>query len=289
MHIIGSKWVFKSKLKVEGSLDRLNDRLVAKGYNQIDGVDYTQTFFPVIKPRTIRMVITIALAKQWPICQLDVKNAFLHGIIAEDIFMEQPPRMVDPLYPTHVCKLKRAIYGLKQTPPAWFDRFSSFLLNYGFFCSLADPTLFIFHSDYGSLILLLYVDDMLLTGSTFAIVNSFIQILSNEFAMKYLGPIHHFIGIEVFTTSNGLHLSQSHYALTILEKSNMVDCKPMNTPIESRPDPLNNNTPVEDQSDFRSIVGALQYLTLTRPDLSYSVNYVSQFMHAPTLGHLKLV
>lgn len=133
LHVIGSKWVFKSKLKPDGSLDRLKARLVAKGYHQIDGVDYTETFSPVIKPGTIRLIITIALVHKWTIRQLDVKNAFLHGVLSENIYMEQPPGMVDLQYPNHVCKLQKALYGLKQAPRAWFDRFSSFLIKYGFF------------------------------------------------------------------------------------------------------------------------------------------------------------
>nr|XP_034924377.1 uncharacterized mitochondrial protein AtMg00810-like [Populus alba] len=259
MNVIGSKWVFKSKLKPDGSLDRLKARLVAKGYHQIDGVDYTKTFSPVIKPGTIRMIITIALVQKWPIRQLDVKNAFLHGLISEDLYMQQPPGMADSQQPTYVCKLQRALYGLKQAP------------------------------HYGSLILLLYVDDMLLTGSTPSLVSNFIMVLSSEFAMKDLGPIHHFLGMEITPTTSGLHLSQSHYALTILERSNMVDCKPMSTPLEAKTKISSNNTLMEDPSYYRGIVGALQYLTLTRPDLSFSVNYVSQFMHAPTMTHLKMV
>ena len=131
MHVIGSKLVFKPKLKPDGSLDRLKARVVAKGYHQVDGLDYTKTFSPVIKLGTIRMVITIALVKKWPICQLDVKrNAFLHGLISEDIHMEQPPGMANLEHPTHVCKLQKALYGLKQAPRAWFDRFNVFLLKY---------------------------------------------------------------------------------------------------------------------------------------------------------------
>ena len=125
------KWVFKPKLKPNGSLDRLKARVVAKGYHQMDGLDYTKTFSPFIKLGTIRMVITITLIKKWPICQLDVKrNAFLHGLISEDIHMEQPPGMANLEHPTHVCKLQKALYSLKQAPRAWFDRFSVFLLKY---------------------------------------------------------------------------------------------------------------------------------------------------------------
>nr|KYP50346.1 Retrovirus-related Pol polyprotein from transposon TNT 1-94 [Cajanus cajan] len=133
MHVIGSKWVFKSKLKPDGSLDRLKARVVAKGYHQVDGVDYIETFSPVIKLGTIRLIITVALVQKWHIHQLDVKNAFLHGVLSENIYMEQPPRMADPNSPIHVCKLQKALYGLKQAPRAWFDHFSSFLLKYGFF------------------------------------------------------------------------------------------------------------------------------------------------------------
>jgi hypothetical protein len=234
MHVIGSKWVLKTKLKPDGSLDRLKARLVAKGYHQIDGLDYTETYSLVIKPGTIRMVISIALVHKWSIRQLDVKNVFLHGFVSEDIYMEQPPGAADPQYPSHVCKLRKALYGLKQAPRAWFDRFSIFLLQYGFFCSLADPSLFIFHSNSDTLILLLYVHDILLTGSFAPLVTNLIQLLSFEFAMKDLGPIHHFLGIEITQTLEGLHLSQSHYALTILERAGMVDCKPMSTPLEAK-------------------------------------------------------
>ncbi|RVW59273.1 Retrovirus-related Pol polyprotein from transposon RE1 [Vitis vinifera] len=230
MHVIGSKWVFKPKLKPNGSLDRLKACVVTKGYHQVDGLDYIETFSPVIKPGTIRMVITIALVKKWPIRQLDVKNAFLHGLISEDIHMEQPLGMADLEHPTHVCKLQKVLYGLKQALRAWFDRFSAFILKY---------------------------DDILLTGSSTTLFSTFIQLLSSEFTMKDLGQIHYFLGIEISQTSDGLHLSQSHYALTILERANMVDCKPMNTLLEAKTRTSSNDVLLEDPSYFRGLVGAL--------------------------------
>ena len=145
MHVIGSKWVFKTKLRPNGTLDRLKASLVAKGYHQINGLDYTETFSLVIRPGTIRLILTVTLIKHWPIRQLDVKNAFLHGYIVEDIYMEQPPGMTDPQFPKHVCNLQRALYGLKQTLCAWFDRLNVFLISCGFFCSLANPSLFVCH------------------------------------------------------------------------------------------------------------------------------------------------
>lgn len=170
--------------------------------------------------------------------------------------------------PLYVCKLHKALYGLKQAPRAWFDRFSSFLLTHGFFCSLADPSLFILHSTHGTLVLLLYVDDMLLTSSNSKLIDEFIALLHSEFAMKDLGPVHHFLGIEVHRSPNTLHLSQTHYARTILDKAQMLDCKkPMNTPMESKTKGLHDTTPFNDPIFYRSVVGALQYLTLTRPNL----------------------
>ena len=161
-----------------------------------------------------------------------------------------------------------------------------FLLEFILF---GDPSLFIFHSNLGTLILLLCVDDILLTGSSIALVSTFIQLLSSEFGMKDLDQIHHFLSIEISQISNGPHLSQSHYVVTILERANMVDCKPMSTPLEAKTRTSSNNVLLEDPSYFRGLVGALQYLTLTRPDLSYSVNNASQFMHAPIVVHLKMV
>ena len=120
--------------------------------------------------------------------------------------------MADSQHPKYVCKLHKALYGLKQASRVWFDRFSTFLLKYGFIYSLSDPSLFIFHSEHGLLVLLLYIDDMLLIRSTEALISNFIQLLSSEFTMKDLGPIHHFLGIEIYKTTSGLHLSQSHYA-----------------------------------------------------------------------------
>ncbi|XP_020236694.1 uncharacterized protein LOC109816204 [Cajanus cajan] len=154
---------------------------------------------------------------------------------------------------------------------------------------MVDPSLFISHTNSGSIILLLYVDDILLTGSSTTLVSNFINLLQSEFAMKDLGPLHQFLGIEILPTDDGLHLSQPHYALIILEQANMVDCKPMSTPLESKTKFTSNHTLLEDPSHFRGLVGALQYLTFTRLDLSYSVNYVSQFMHAPTIMHFKMV
>lgn len=142
-NLVGCRWVFKTKLKADGSLDRLKARLVAKGFHQKQGVDFHETFSPVIKPGSIRTVLTVAVVCNWPVRQLDVKNAFLHGILHESVFMVQPPGFIDPAFPNHLCQLRKALYGIKQSPRAWFDLFSSFLLASGFLCSHADSSMFV--------------------------------------------------------------------------------------------------------------------------------------------------
>ncbi|XP_022868610.1 uncharacterized protein LOC111388158 [Olea europaea var. sylvestris] len=150
--------------------------------------------------------------------------------------------------------------------------------------TLADPSLFIYHSPHGILVLLLYVDDMLLTGSSPSFLN-----LHREFAIKELGSIHHFLGMKISPNSDGLHVSQTLYALTLLDRTYIIDSKPMSTPLETKFNNTTDDTPLADPSFYSSIVRALQYLTLTRPDLAFSVNLASQFMQAPCNSHLKMV
>ena len=164
----------------------LKARFVAKGYNQQEGVDYLDTFSLVIRPATIRIVLTLATVKGWSLRQLDVKNAFLHRHLDTIVFMDQPPSFVDSAAPTHVCLLKCALYGLKQAPRAWFDRFSSSLIDFGFFCSSADSSLFIYKCESHILILLVYVDDIILTGSSDSLLVQFVSQLAVQFSIKDL-------------------------------------------------------------------------------------------------------
>lgn len=142
-NIVGCKWVYKLKQRADGSLERYKARLVAKGYHQQPGLDYTETFSPVVKAQTIRIVISIAVTNNWPLLQLDAKSAFLHGALDEEVYMSQPPGFVDPMFLTHVCKLHKAIYGLKQAPRAWFQSLSSHLSSMGFRCSTTDSSMFV--------------------------------------------------------------------------------------------------------------------------------------------------
>ncbi|KAJ3704768.1 hypothetical protein LUZ61_008473 [Rhynchospora tenuis] len=289
-HIIGAKWIFKTKYNADGSVERHKARLVAKGFNQEEGIDYNETFSPVVKSTTIRIVLCIALSKSWPLHQLDVNNAFLNGELEETVYLQQPPGFTDAAYPNHVCRLKKALYGLKQAPRAWFQKLKSFLLAHQFTASTADPSLFIFSNKQVVIYLLVYVDDIIITGSSSSAISSLIDVLDKQFSIKDLGSLKYFLGIEVSHCNSALHLSQTRYITSVIERASMQNSKPCQTPMQAGLQLSKfSGTILDNPHMYRSIVGALQYATITRPDIQFAVNKASQFMAQPTETHWQLV
>ncbi|CAH9136574.1 unnamed protein product, partial [Cuscuta epithymum] len=289
-NVVGSKWIYKTKFNSDGSVERHKARLVAQGFTQQAGVDFSETFSPVVKPTTVRIVLSLAVSFGWMMRQLDVKNAFLHGNLTEEVYMRQPPGFVHPQFPHHICRLRKAIYGLKQAPRAWFYRFSSFLLTHGFVCSKSDNSLFIFRQGSTILYLLLYVDDIIITGNSPSFINTFISCLGRYFAMKDLGDLHFFLGVQAVRHSKGLFLSQQKYVSDLLTRFHLHILKPVRTPLPSRTKlSLTDGDLLTEPTEYRSMVGALQYLTMTRPDITFAVHLVSQFMHAPRTSHMLAV
>ncbi|XP_021984785.1 uncharacterized mitochondrial protein AtMg00810-like [Helianthus annuus] len=233
--------------------------------------------------------MTIVVLNNWKLHQLDVNNAFLLGNLSESIYMEQPPGFLDPQFPDHVGKLNKALYGLQQAPRARFRRLSDFLNRSGFTSSRADPSLFIFNKGTCAMYVLVYVDDVIVTGNQGHKLHAFIKALNTEFALKDLGELSYFLGLEVVHMNQGLFIHQAKYATDVLERARMMDAKLAATPLSSTVLFSSMGDPYHDPTFYRSIVGALQYLTITRPDLSYAVNQVSQFLHDPTIQHFQEV
>ena len=222
-------------------------------------MDFHETFSPVVKPATVRLVLAIIVSYRWSLRQLDVSNAFLHGYLKEEVYMHQPPGYIDSVHPDFVCKLHKSLYGLKQAPRAWFERFAFHLLHLGFIASVADSSLFIFCSDRTIIYLLLYVDDIIVTRNDSSQIASLIAALGTVFELKDLGDLHYFFGIQITPSPHGLLLSQTKYASNILHRFHMENAKPTKTPCcpSTRLVPF-EGVPLSDPTKYRSMVGALQ-------------------------------
>jgi hypothetical protein len=244
----------------------------------------------VVKPITIRTVLSLAVSSGWPLRQFDVSNAFLHGHLSKTVYMAQLPGFSHPQHPHAVCKLQKAIYGLKQAPRAWFSRLSTRLLELGFHGSKTDSSLFIFNSAGIRIFALIYVDDIILTGSSNNVLSQLIATLSHDFPIKDLGNLNFFLGVEVIRQAKGLLLSQQRYISDLLHRTKMTHAKPVHSPMSSSTSLSKFRGPsFSDKTLYRSIVGALQYLSFTRPDIAFAVNKVAQFMHDPRNDHWSAV
>lgn len=283
---IGSKWVYRVKLKSDGSLERCKARLVAKGFNQRYGIDYEETFSPVVKMNTIRCLIALAASRKWDLFQLDVNNAFLHGDLKQEVYMTPPSGLN---VPSHlVCRLIKTIYGLKQSSREWFDKLHQELTSQGFIQSKNDYSLFIKRTGSLIAIMAVYVDDIILTGTDLATITHIKAHLHSVFGIKDLGLLHYFLGIEVGYYDNGITLSQQKFTRELLKDCPFVLPRRASTPL-----PLNlkltadSGTLFKDPELYRSYVGKLNYLTNTRPDLSYAVQVLSQFLQSPRIPHFE--
>ncbi|BFG42330.1 hypothetical protein CerSpe_286040 [Prunus speciosa] len=229
---VGCRWIYTVKYKADGSIDRYKARLVAKGYTQTYGIDYQETFAPVAKINTVRVLISLAANLDWPLLQYDVKNAFLHGDLQEEIYMDPPPGIPMTSGPNTVCKLRKSLYGLKQSPRAWFGRFTNSMKRFGYTPSSSDHTLFFKRRGGKLTALIIYVDDMVVTGNDNEEMQNLQKLLGSEFEMKELGELQYFLGIEVARSKHDIFLSQRKYVLDLLTETGMLDCKPADTPIE---------------------------------------------------------
>nr|GEW61286.1 retrovirus-related Pol polyprotein from transposon TNT 1-94 [Tanacetum cinerariifolium] len=263
------KWLFKNKHDEEQTVIRKKSRLVVRGYRQEEGIDFEESFTPVSRMEATRIFLAYAAHKSFSVFQMDVKTAFLHGSLKEDVYVCQPEGFIDADHPSHVYKLNKALYGLKQAPRAWYDELSTFLLQNHFFKGTIDPTLFIrrFYDDI--LVVHVYVDDIIFGSTHPRYIQLFSDLMKNRFEMSMMGEITFFLGLQVNQSPCGLFINQSKYVLEILKKYGMESCDPVGTPIEikDKPDLDQNGTPV-DAAKYRSMDSGFE---LTRfSDVDYA-------------------
>ena len=280
---------FSVKLRSDGSLDRYRARLVALGNKQEYGVDYEETFAPVAKMTTVRTILAIPASQSWRLHQMDVKNAFLHGDLQEEIYMKLPSGMTTSS-PHDVCKLMRSLYGLKQAPRAWFEKFRSTLLSFSFTQSQYDSSLFLHTSTSGIVILLVYVDDIIITDIDCGLITKLQELLHATFHMKDLGQLTYFLGLEVHYRSLGLFVNQHKYIQDLITLACLKDTSSIDTPMEVNVKYRKDEGDLlEEPTLYRCLVRSLIYLTTTRPDISYVVHQVSQFKSSSRQLHLAAV
>ncbi|XP_042983373.1 uncharacterized mitochondrial protein AtMg00810-like [Carya illinoinensis] len=284
---IGCRWVYKVKLRSDGTIERYKTRLVAKGYTQLEGFDYYDTFSLVAKMVTVRTILALASIFNWHLTQLDINNVFLHGDLHEEIYMSLPLGFAKQGENKQVCKLLKSLYGLKQASRQWFSKFSGTLISHGFIQFATDHSLFTKISGSSFIALLVYVDDILIASNDMNAIEELKLFLDSKFKLKDLGPLKYFLGIEIARSANGISLSQRKYALEILEDSGMLGSKTQKFAMEQNLKLSKmEETLLDNPTAYRRLVSRLIYLTITRPDISYSVQVLSQFMDKPRHTHL---
>src|SRR2546423_2093306 len=291
--VIGTKIVFRVK-DAETEQPRFKARIVAQGYSQIPGLDYTDTFAPVVKATSIRVLLAIAYILQLFIFQFDFETAFLNPIIDHEIYVEQPPYFETRNRRDWVYRLNKALYGLKQSPLLWSNDLKNALIEIGFEQSIADESIFVYDKNDSYIILAVYVDDILTLAKTQQEIQFVFNELSRKFKLRNLGPVKKFLGLDIYrpTPTGPVYLSQSTYARKMLHKFDMAKCNPVKAPCESSVH-FHKRTPDEESANgelYRQMIGSLMFLAqYTRSDIAYAVSALSQFNKDPSIHHFRAV
>jgi hypothetical protein len=289
-NVVGTKWVFRNKQDEHGVVTRNKARLVAKGYSQVEGLDFGETYAPVARLESIRILLAYATYHGFKLYQMDVKSAFLNGPIMEEVYVEQPPGFEDSEYPNHVYKLSKALYGLKQAPRAWYGCLRDFLITNGFKVGKVDPTLFTKSLENDLFVCQIYVDDIIFGSTNESTCEEFSRIMTQKFEMFMMGELKYFLGFQVKQLHEGTFISQTKYIQDILNKFGMKDVKPIKTPMGTNGHlDLDTGGKSVDQKVYRSMIGSLLYLCASRPDIMLSVCMCARFQVDPKEAHLRAV
>ena len=288
---IKCKWVFRAKYDSEGNIERYKARVVAKGFEQKHGIDYDETYAPVVKYPSLRALLSYSVSENMLIHQMDVVTAFLNGKLDEEIYMVQPEGFIKPGSENLVCKLNRSLYGLKQAPRMWNAMLDEFLKQNNFCQSHADQCVYVRGNSDEKTIIAVYVDDMVILSKTNAELNRVKQLLAERFKMKDMGELKYILGINVKQGSQCVFLNQQTYVEQMLDKYGMGNCNPASTPAATDLKLIKEDgSKSVDQSKYQSMIGSLLYLAVgTRPDIAFAVGAVSKFNSCPTESHLTAV
>ena len=289
-NVIGTKWIFKNKQDAHGIIVRNKARLVAQGYSQVEGIDYGETFAPVVRLESICLLIAYASHHNFTLQQMDVKSAFLNGPINELVYVKQPPGFEDPYFPDHVYQLHKALYGLKQAPRAWYEHLTELLQDRGFEIGKIDPTLFTKKVKGELFVCQLYVDDIIFGSPNKAFNEEFAALMTSKFKMSMMGELKFFLGFEIKQRREGTFINQAKYTQYMLKRFKLSDVKPASTPMPTKCQlDIDPNGKAVDQKVYRSMIGSLLYLCASRPDIMLSVGICARFQAAPKESHFVAV
>ncbi|KAH9801429.1 hypothetical protein KPL71_001026 [Citrus sinensis] len=271
--IIGTKWVFRNKMDESGVVVRNKARLVAQGYNKEEEIDFDETFAPVARLESIRMLLAYACHKEFILYQMDVKSAFLNGYIMEEVYVKQPPGFENEKFSDHVYKLSKAMYGLKQAPRAWYDKLKNFLLDNDFSMGKADTTIFVKHKNQDILIVQIYVDDIIFCSTNELLCKDFSSCMSQEFEMSMMKELKYFLGLQIKQNEKGIFINQAKYVKDLLKRfgydNGTAKITPMSTTIKLDKDEKGKEVDIK---TYRGMIGSLLYLTASRPDIILPVS-----------------
>ena len=284
---LGCKWIFKRKMKTDGSINKYKATLVAKFYKQ-RGLDYFDTYSPITRITYIHMLIAIVALHNIEIHQMDVKTAFLNGDLNEEIYMDQLKGFISLGQEKKVCRLVKSLYGLKQAPKQWHEKFNKVMMSNGFTINECDKCVYVKDTNNGYDIVCLYVDDMLILGSNNYIITTSKKMLFSKFNMKDLGVADVILGIKISRTSGGLILSQSHYIEKLLDKFDKDESNIARTLVDINLHLSKNIGQSISQLEYSRIIGSLMYImNCTRLDIAYFISKLSRYTSNPGVDHWK--
>jgi hypothetical protein len=285
-NVIGSKWVFKNKMNEKGQVVRNKARLVCKGYAQVEGQDFDETFAPVARLEAIRMFLAYSCHNNFKVYQMDVKSTFLNGDLEEEVYMEQPEGFSLKNNPNYVCKMKTDLYGLKHAPRSWYYRLDKFLQDKGFKKGTVDSNLYIKTESDDLLVVLIYVDDIIFCCNNDSFVQWFSKSMKTEFEMSMIEKLSYFLGLQVKQSSARIFISQEKYLKEMLKKFQMEDSSPISTLMVVGCKLIKDDiSPDVGQRTYLSMIGSLLYITTSRSNIMQAVGMVGRYQFASKQSH----